>query len=101
MNKFGLSWRRWQGHFVIVGIALIILLLWRFALQPGIVAVAEGGGETAVSTPTPSESNTTPNTPPTFEDQELPVLNDNSLAPAPNPHTFEGTVPEHQFATHT
>ncbi|MCP4415451.1 MAG: M23 family metallopeptidase, partial [Chloroflexi bacterium] len=47
------------------------------------------------------ESNTTPNTPPTFEDQELPVLNDNSLAPAPNPHTFEGTVPEHQFATHT
>lgn len=54
MNKFGPIWQRWQGHFVIVGIALLILLIWRFGLRPSIVAMAEEGGvvDTAVSTQT-------------------------------------------------
>jgi LysM repeat protein len=105
MNKFGPIWRRLQGHFgqghlVIVGIALMILLIWRFGLRPNIVAVAEGGMDTAVPLIATTEPDATSD-PLQFGTGELPVLDDSSLAPAPNPHTFEGTLPEHEFIIHT
>ena len=104
MNEFGSIWLRLRGHLVIVGIALIILLVWRFGLRPSIVAVAEGGEvDTAVSLTTSTEPDATPNTtdPLQFGAGDLPVLDDNSLAPAPNPRTFEGKLPHHEFITHT
>lgn len=101
MNKFGPIWRRWQGQFVIVGIALLILLIWRFGLRPSIVAVAEGVEvDTAVSLTATSEPDVTPD-PLQFGTGDLPVLDDSSLAPAPNPRTFEGKLPSHEFITHT
>ena len=105
MNEFGSIWRRWQGHLVIVGLALLIVLIWRFGLRPSIVAVAEGNGgvDTAVSLITTTEPNSTPDTsdPLQFGAGDLPVLDDSSLAPAPNPRTFVGKLPEHEFITHT
>lgn len=103
MNKFGPIWQRWQGHFVIVGIALLILLVWRFGLRPSIVAVAEAGGEgdTAVTTLTQPDATADTSDPLQFGAGDLPLLDDNSLVPAPNPLTFEGQTPEHEFVIHT
>ncbi|MCB8979766.1 MAG: M23 family metallopeptidase [Ardenticatenaceae bacterium] len=104
MDKFGSIWRRWQGHFVIVGIALLILLVWRFGLRPSIVAVAEEGGvvgDTAVSTLTEPDATADTSDPLQFNGSDLPVVDDSSLVPAPNPLTFEGKTPEHDFVTHT
>lgn len=103
MDKLSLIWPRWRGHFVIVGIALLILLIWRFGLRPNIVAVAESGGETAVSPiptlePHDARDSTDPHPP---DAHALPILDDYSLVPAPNPHTFAGKLPEHEFITHT
>ncbi len=102
MSKFEPIWRRFQGHLVIVGIALLILLIWRFGLRPSIAAVAEGsgGGNTAVSLNTTVAPEATRD-PLQFGAGDLPVLDDSSLAPAPNPRTFEGTLPQHEFITHT
>ena len=106
MNNFGSIWRRLQehigqGHLVIVGIALLILLIWRFGLRPSIAAVAEGGDvETAVSLIATTEPDVTRD-PLQFGTGDLPVLDDSSLAPAPNPRTFEGKLPHHEFITHT
>jgi LysM repeat protein len=36
----------------------------------------------------------------TASTQPLPVMQDNSLAPAPNPHTFQTKPPEHNFQTY-
>ncbi|MCA9919664.1 MAG: LysM peptidoglycan-binding domain-containing protein, partial [Anaerolineales bacterium] len=102
MNKFGSIWRRWQGHLVIVGIALLVLLVWRFGLQPTITAVAKesGGVDTAVSQLPTLEPEATSD-PLLFGTSELPILDDSSLAPAPNPRTYEGKLPQHEFITHT
>lgn len=99
MNKFGPIWRRWQGHIVIVSIAFIIVLIWRFGLQPGITAVVEGESN-AVPTTAPNAAPGTPD-PRQFSAGALPIPDDNSLAPAPNPLTFEGKLPQHEFVTHT
>lgn len=101
MNTFGPIWQRWQGHFVIIGIALLILLIWRFGLRPTIAAVAdEGGMETAVSLTATAEPDATAD-PLQFGAGELPIVDDSSLVPAPNPRTFEGQLPQHEFITHT
>jgi LysM repeat protein len=36
----------------------------------------------------------------TVANQPLPVIQENSLAPAPNPHTFQTTPPSHNFQTY-
>jgi murein DD-endopeptidase MepM/ murein hydrolase activator NlpD len=36
----------------------------------------------------------------TVANQPLPVIQENSLAPAPNPHTFQTTPPNHNFQTY-
>jgi LysM repeat protein len=102
MNKFGPIWQRWQGHFVIVGIALLILLIWRFGLRPSIVAMAEEGGvvDTAVSTQTEPDATPDISDPLQFGGGDLPVLDDSSLIPAPNPLTFVGHKPEHEFVVY-
>ena len=76
--------------------------IWRFGLRPSIAAVAEGsgGGNTAVSLNTTVAPEATRD-PLQFGAGDLPVLDDSSLAPAPNPRTFEGTLPQHEFITHT
>ena len=103
MNKFGPIWQRWQGQIVIVGIALLILLVWRFGLRPSIVAVAEEGGvgDTAVSLLIEPDATVDSSDPLQFGGGDLPVLDDSSLIPAPNPLTFEGQTPEHEFVIHT
>lgn len=98
MEKIKQIWQRWQGQIVIVGIALLILLLWRFGLQPKITAVVEGDIDTAMSI---AESQLDEAATPQFSFSTLPILDDNSLAPALNPRTFHGKLPEHNFVTHT
>ncbi|WP_420642778.1 peptidoglycan DD-metalloendopeptidase family protein [Candidatus Leptofilum sp.] len=103
MNELGSIWRRWQGHVLIVGIALIVLLVWRFWLQPAIATISdEGDGmvDTAVAQPSDLEPEATAD-PLLFSTEELPVRDDSSLIPAPIPRTFEGKLPQHQFVTHT
>jgi LysM repeat protein len=101
MNNIGSIWQRWQGHLLIVGVALILLLVWRFALQPDVVAESEGETAVSISTPRPTIEPNGGDDPHQLEGQELPILDDHSLAPAPNPLTFAGKLPEHQFVTHT
>lgn len=96
--------RRWQGHLLIFGIALIVLLVWRFGLQPAIATVAEDvvvdEGETAViQLPTLAPEATIDSL--LFSTEEIPIVDDSSLVPAPNPRTFVGKLPQHDFITHT
>ncbi len=89
-------WRRAGGYLILLLIAVGLLLGWRMVVADA-AAVNEEVGDTAVS------SNTTIN-PDTAESvprfNNIPTLADASLAPNLNPHTYEGKLPEHSFATH-
>lgn len=57
-------------------------------------------GDTAVIPPRPNNDSPSelPEESPFLED--IPVLSDNSLAPEPNPLTFQNNTPEHEFTTY-
>jgi LysM repeat protein len=70
-------------------------------------------GQTAVSNPTttPAATQTTtetenqpehthPDSQFTFHTNDIPALSDTALAPAPNPHTFQGKRPQHNLTTY-
>lgn len=84
---------------IFTGIVVVILLFvgWRV----GFADVNENGdgGETAVSTPTTSQTANDQSTSQPV-DTDIPVITDDGLAPAPNPHTFSGKLPEHEFQTY-
>ncbi len=101
-------WQKGGGYLVILVVAILIFFGWRIGLADN--GVVEGdGGETAVSTSTSSQS-TPDGTTAINSDQaplydfstgDLPVLSDTGLAPQPNPHTYQGTLPHHEFETYT
>jgi len=88
--------RRLGGHLVLFAVAIFLFVGWRSGLT-GQLTAESIPDETAV--PDSPLATATPATSLDF-DEELPVINDSSLAPAPNPHTYEGRVPEHTFVTH-
>jgi len=101
-------WQKSGGYLVILVVVIILFFGWRIGLADN-EAGEERDGETAVSTltsqqPTP-DGNTIIKSDQVplydFSTGDLPVLNDTGLAPQPNPHTYEGTQPHHEFETYT
>ncbi|KAA3662408.1 MAG: M23 family peptidase [Chloroflexi bacterium] len=85
---------------IFTGIVMVLLMFvgWRVGFA-GVDDEDGGDGETAVSTPT-SPSTTDDTIPSQAFDSDIPVITDDGLAPAPNPHTFSGKLPEHEFETY-
>ena len=94
-------WHRLSGHLILAGGALILIALGQF--QWGDVAEATVPVATAVSTqPSIAEAGVALTAvPPTPLPQgPLPIVNDNSLAPLPNPRTYQTKLPVHNFQMH-
>ncbi|GJM40409.1 MAG: hypothetical protein DHS20C20_06910 [Ardenticatenaceae bacterium] len=96
-------WHRLSGHLILAGGALILIALgqfqWGEATDSGVAAA------TAVFTPMPPleedlEETAVLPTPSPFPQGALPVINDSSLAPLPNPNTYQTKLPAHQFELH-
>ncbi len=101
------GWQRFGGYLLLVLIAILILIAWRF----GVVADLSQGERTGVepaadpgvlstqsdaigsSIPVPTVEGAAPEI--VFVD--VPVLQDASLIPAFNPRTYQGELPEHSF----
>lgn len=106
MSELRRFWQQYSGHLILAVIALLLLVggLWQRR------GVAENvSGVTAVTTiqPTPTTLSPLPTTELlTPEPQNilaaapLPVIADNSLAPAPNPHTYQPKRPDNDFRTY-
>ncbi|MCB8941506.1 MAG: peptidoglycan DD-metalloendopeptidase family protein [Ardenticatenaceae bacterium] len=94
-------WHRLSGHFILAGGALILLALGQF--QWGGVTETELAVATAVPTQpslveeTGVETAVTPTPLPLIP---IPVLNDSSLVPLPNPLTYQTKPPAHTFQMH-
>ncbi len=80
---------------------IVVVLLLFVGWRVGFADVEEEGGEgeTAVSTPAASATSDAAATSQTQADT-IPVITDDGLAPATNPHTFSGKLPEHEFETY-
>lgn len=85
--------------FVLFGVlAILIGIAWtgtRSALQ------TEEAGETAVSTTRTAANATLQPLDDATYFEDIPIISDDSLNPAPNPFTFQNSVPEHTFTTYT
>ena len=96
--------RRLGGHVVLLVVAVLLFVGWRTSLagNGGASPIATADAAIAVLDATPL--GTTPGAegdlPPADGLGELPVISDSSLAPAPNPHTYQGQLPQHQFQTY-
>lgn len=109
MEKKRDLWQRFSGYLVVAaGILLLIAVVQVLGLNE-LVAAGEGGvgvdGVTAVTAtiePVSDVAMATAVTTPTHNlpPAPLPVLHDNSLAPVPNPHTYQAKMPTHNFKIH-
>jgi LysM repeat protein len=100
-----IDWQRFGGYLFLILLAILILVGWRLAIISDI-AEAEGDSanvaavtgafsteDTIISAEVAAGEEIAPET--TFID--LPVLQDASLVPVANPHTYQGQLPEHSF----
>lgn len=92
------------GHFILIAVVLIFFAWWRAGLVGGAGNDTDGVGETAVSETdfAPPDMQTGGVVTPTvdYTQGDLPVVSDSSLAPAPNPYTYQGQRPSHSFQTY-
>ncbi len=101
MKKLSLPdnfWRRASGHIVLIIIALALLVGWRVGLARSLAE--DHGGDTAVPPDSATISSDESSLEPLYNQDELPVITDDSLSSEPHPHTFVGQQPEHHFQTH-
>lgn len=102
-------WQKGGGYLVILVVGILLFFGWRIGLANN-QGEGVGDGETAVSSAT-SSPQSTPNGTPVgssdgiplydFSTGDVPVFNDTGIAPQPNPHTYEGKLPYHEFETYT
>ena len=91
-------WRKYGGHLV-----LLVSLLWLVrGRMSWAVLPAQLHEETAVfpaitTTLVPTATPVSNEVPLIENDVSLPIVNDNSLAPLPNPHTYQAKRPLHNF----
>lgn len=102
-----LGWQRFGGYLLLVLIAILILIAWRFGVVADLSQGERAGVEPAAdpgvlstqsdaigsSIPVPTVEGAAPEI--IFVD--VPVLQDASLIPAFNPRTYQGELPEHSF----
>ena len=94
-------WQQFGGHLVL-GVAAFLLVVGGLWHRRGEPAVGEETAVIPLPTPTfsplPTQAFLTASEPQTsLAAVSLPVIADNSLAPAPNPHTYQPKKPEHNF----
>lgn len=88
------------GYFFLIAVALMVFAGWHLSqsvsadeneseLVPTVAADDVMSGATAVLTDTID-----------FTAGEVPVISDDSLVPAPNPFTYQGQLPQHEFVTY-
>lgn len=100
-NKDERFWHRLSGHLILAGGALVLISLGQF--QWGASSETTLSVATAVSNQPqivqtqPIELNAAP-TP--LPNEPLPIINDSSLAPLPNPQTYQTKPPNHNFEMH-
>ncbi|MBE2221644.1 MAG: M23 family metallopeptidase [Anaerolineae bacterium] len=108
MEEDSNHWHKGGGYLVLLVVAIFLFFGWRIGLaDKGVVET--DGEETAVSSPISSQQNPDGATAFSsdqaplydFSTGDLPVFNDTGLAPQPNPHTYEGKLPHHEFETYT
>ena len=102
-------WHRLSGHLILAGGALILIALGQF--QWGASIEADIVVATAVSLDSPAAQSLaassidafaeeTAVTPTPLPKGPLPVISDSSLAPLPNPRTYQTKPPAHTFQMH-
>lgn len=107
MNKTSKVGQRFGGHFILIAVALIVFAGWRISQSasadegdsgladasgeavPTVVVDDAGVGVTAVTTTTVD-----------FTAGNIPIISDSRLVPAPNPFTYQGQQPQHEFTTY-
>jgi murein DD-endopeptidase MepM/ murein hydrolase activator NlpD len=96
--------RRVSGHLILLLVTALIVIGWRTSLSGEDQGGVDGSSPTPVptsavgatiATAEPGVSEPQPQS--EFPLAQLPVIRDFSLAPAPNPFTFQGKLPEHTF----
>lgn len=100
MNENQNLWQRFGSQIVLVVVAVLFLIGSRLQWSSGWLSGA--GSLTAVTlatTPTPQPTSAAAEAPLLF-DQPVPVVNDTSLSPLPNPRTFQAKQPNNQFETY-
>lgn len=94
-------WHRLSGHLILAGGALILIALGQFQWN---TAETELVAATAVPTPVSLAADplslTEIVTPTLVPQGMLPVINDDTLVPLPNPHTYQTELPAHNFQMH-
>jgi murein DD-endopeptidase MepM/ murein hydrolase activator NlpD len=97
--------QRLGGHLILLLVSFLLIVGWRTSLMSG---SSPSASEPIVAEPTvadiPVEAT------PQFEEpdaptvnlplEELPLITDVSIMPAPVPHTYQGQMPEHEFETY-
>lgn len=109
MHKKSNKGRKVGGLLVVLAAVILLFLGWRLGFANKDGGKSDGGG-TAVFT-SPLSNNAAPgDTVGNSSDQpvsyrfapgEVPVISDTGLAPAPDPHTYQGPLPHHEFETYT
>lgn len=102
MNNFPLAWKRAAAYVLLLCVALAVFAGWRSTGEAADTATSTSSVQ-AVSMPTSTataSSDTAVSSPATPSDSDIPILTDNSLAPAPYPHTYQGKLPSHEFETY-
>ena len=108
MEEESNHWQKGGGYLVLLVVAILLFFGWRIGLADSGVGEADGE-EMAVSTTIASNQSSQDGGTVVTSDQaplydfstgDLPVINDTGLAPAPNPHTYQGKLPHHEFETY-
>lgn len=106
MDKYGF-WQQYRGY-IFLSVVVLLLLVGSFLVRLGDeeTAVSNQPSLQAQTTAVPqvNESNTEVQSLSSGVDtavlQNVAVINDISLAPAPNPHTYAAQMPTHNFQVH-
>ena len=107
-------WERFGGLVVVAVVGLAVVIFGRTSFVQALfsandtakpISAARGDhpGAVGAENTTAAEALTDPDilSAETFDISNLPILADNSLAPAPDPHTFRGKLPEHDYPSYT
>lgn len=96
------QWQRYVGHGALLVVAGVFFFMWRLAgqSQPTEQVVVSAPGEVATSAADSVVIELPTAVPAGFPISDLPILQDDSLVPAFNPHTYQGNRPNHTFQTY-
>lgn len=96
MKSAGSFLQRFGGQLTLIVIVILFWGSWQMGRADG--GEINGVGDTAVSAAdSASLTSATPTLAPAYTPGALPILNDIGLAPAPQPLTYQGRLPQHEW----